>query len=88
MTSGHGSLRFDEQADLDPAQLSRAGEHDYASERQSTRGCFSKPATQTASALPLVVLPDDGPNGRTEWRFSFLRHFLLSRGYAVLTLVQ
>jgi hypothetical protein len=31
------------------------------------------------------VLPDDA-NGRTEWRFSSLRHFLLSRGYAVLQL--
>jgi dienelactone hydrolase len=32
---------------------------------------------------PLVVMPDDGPDGRAEWRFNFLRQFLVSRGYAV-----
>lgn len=34
--------------------------------------------------LPLVVMPHDGPLARDSWSFSFLRSFLVSRGYAVL----
>jgi dipeptidyl aminopeptidase/acylaminoacyl peptidase len=75
------------RTDLDPAQLVRVRVITITLESgQSTRAFLSRPATQIPSALPLIVLPDDGPNGRTEWRFSFLRHFLLSRGYAVLQL--
>ena len=51
---------------------------------RQVRAFLSTPLDSAAKGLPLIVLADDGPSGRAEWRFSFLRHFLLSRGYAVL----
>jgi dipeptidyl aminopeptidase/acylaminoacyl peptidase len=44
------------------------------------------PAYLTAPPSPrgLIVMPHDGPAGRTKWRFDYVRAFLVSRGYAVL----
>jgi dipeptidyl aminopeptidase/acylaminoacyl peptidase len=42
------------------------------------------PQTEQMENLPLIVLPHDGPLARDDWEFSFLRAFLLDRGYAVL----
>lgn len=44
---------------------------------------ITKPLAATGK-LPTVVMPDDGPLGEASWQFGFLRHFLVSRGYAVL----
>lgn len=75
------------RADLDPAQLPRMRAITITLESgQSRRAFLSRPISPTLGKLPLVVMPDDGPTGRSEWRFSFLRHFLVSRGYAVLQL--
>jgi dienelactone hydrolase len=44
----------------------------------------SVPRGATAAHLPLIVMPHGGPNTRDTWGYSFLREFLVSRGYAVL----
>ena len=32
----------------------------------------------------MIVMPHGGPEARDSWRYDFLRHFLSTRGYAVL----
>lgn len=51
---------------------------------EQSRAFLTLPAHSSAKAVPLIVMPDDGPYGRAAWRYSFLRHFLVSRGYGVL----
>lgn len=46
----------------------------------------STPASDGRNFRSAVVMPDDGPQGRARGRFSFLRSFLLSRGYTVIQL--
>jgi dipeptidyl aminopeptidase/acylaminoacyl peptidase len=47
-------------------------------------GYLTVPTGAEKKNLPLIVLPHDGPAERDTWRFSYLRTFLASRGYAVL----
>jgi dipeptidyl aminopeptidase/acylaminoacyl peptidase len=47
-------------------------------------GYLSVPLGSEGHHLPLIVMPHGGPMARDSWEFDFLRHFLLSRGYAVL----
>ncbi|MFM2289994.1 MAG: hypothetical protein RL684_3137 [Pseudomonadota bacterium] len=42
------------------------------------------PAGAVAGKLPLVVMPHGGPEARDSWGYDFLRHYLSTRGYAVL----
>ncbi|HEY5807176.1 MAG TPA: prolyl oligopeptidase family serine peptidase, partial [Povalibacter sp.] len=42
------------------------------------------PTAAEPANLPLVVMPHDGPTTRDSQNFSFLRAFLVDRGYAVL----
>ena len=55
-----------------------------ASDGTEVPGYLTVPSGVPSKNLPLVVLPHDGPLERDSWRFSFLRTFLASRGYAVL----
>ena len=55
-----------------------------ASDGTEIPGYLTVPTGVRSENLPLVVLPHDGPQQRDTWRFSFLRTFLASRGYAVL----
>jgi dipeptidyl aminopeptidase/acylaminoacyl peptidase len=55
-----------------------------ASDGAEVPGYLTVPSGVPSKNLPLVVLPHDGPLERDSWRFSFLRTFLASRGYAVL----
>jgi dipeptidyl aminopeptidase/acylaminoacyl peptidase len=50
----------------------------------SIPGYLSVPVGAAAKHLPLIVMPHGGPIARDTWRYSFLREFLVSRGYAVL----
>jgi dipeptidyl aminopeptidase/acylaminoacyl peptidase len=87
--SGNGELEKIEAVypDLNPATLAPMRAVEIKSrEGEPIRAFVSIPLGAPEEHLPLIVMPDDGPNGRTEWRFGFLRHFLLSRGYAVLQL--
>lgn len=73
--------------ELNPTKLPRMQAFDIKKDAATTfRAFLTLPLATPAKRPPLVVMPDDGPNGRSEWRFSFLRHFLVSRGYAVLQL--
>jgi acetyl esterase/lipase len=45
---------------------------------------LSTPPGIAATNLPLIVMPHGGPIARDKWGYSFLREFLVSRGYAVL----
>ena len=47
-------------------------------------GYLSVPLGAERKNLPLIVMPHDGPVARDSWKFSFLRTFLVNRGYAVL----
>jgi dipeptidyl aminopeptidase/acylaminoacyl peptidase len=47
-------------------------------------GYLTVPPGVRAEHLPLIVMPHGGPISRVSWQFSFLRQFLVSRGYAVL----
>ena len=47
-------------------------------------GYLSVPLGAERKNLPLIVMPHDGPMARDSWNFSFLRTFLVNRGYAVL----
>ncbi len=87
--NGNGELAKIDAAfpELDPATLPKLRNIAIESAgARTTRGFVSTPLDAAQGPLPLVVMPDDGPYGRTDWRYSFLRHFLLSRGYAVLQL--
>jgi dipeptidyl aminopeptidase/acylaminoacyl peptidase len=55
-----------------------------ASDGTEIPGYLTVPTGVRSEKLPLVVLPHDGPLQRDSWRFSFLRTFVASRGYAVL----
>jgi dipeptidyl aminopeptidase/acylaminoacyl peptidase len=73
--------------ELDPTKLPRMQAFDIKKDAATTfRAFLTRPLATPVKNPPLVVMPDDGPNGRSEWRFSFLRHFLVSRGYTVLQL--
>jgi dipeptidyl aminopeptidase/acylaminoacyl peptidase len=47
-------------------------------------GYLSVPGGADRKNLPMIVLPHDGPLARDSWKFSFLRSYLVNRGYAVL----
>jgi len=47
-------------------------------------GYLSVPPGHPTRSLRLSVMPHGGPIARDTWRYFFLRHFLVSRGYAVL----
>ena len=47
-------------------------------------GYLSVPSGAERKNLPMIVLPHDGPIARDSWKFSFLRSYLVNRGYAVL----
>lgn len=73
--------------ELDPTKLPRMQAFDINEDAATTfRAFLTLPLDTPVKKPPLIVMPDDGPNGRSEWRFSFLRHFLVSRGFAVLQL--
>ena len=55
-----------------------------ASDGTEVPGYLTVPTGVEKKNLPLVVLPHDGPVARDSWKFSYLRTFLASRGYAVL----
>jgi dienelactone hydrolase len=71
--------------DRDPATLAPMRPISYPA-RDGTRipAYLSVPRGATAAHLPLIVMPHGGPNARDSWGYSFLREFLVSRGYAVL----
>jgi len=71
--------------ELDQLWLGRMRSITYAaSDGTEIPGYLTVPTGARAQNLPLVVLPHDGPESRDVWEFSFLRAFLVSRGYAVL----
>ena len=71
--------------DLDLKSQGRMQPISYpAKDGTSIPGFLTVPPGKRAENLPLVVLPHDGPETRDHWEFSFLRSFLVSRGYAVL----
>jgi dipeptidyl aminopeptidase/acylaminoacyl peptidase len=71
--------------DLDIKSQGRMQSISYpAQDGTSIPGYLTVPPGKRAESLPLVVLPHDGPETRDHWEFSFLRSFLVSRGYAVL----
>jgi dipeptidyl aminopeptidase/acylaminoacyl peptidase len=47
-------------------------------------GYLTLPLQVEAKNLPTIIMPHGGPHARTERGYWFLRHFLASRGYAVL----
>jgi dipeptidyl aminopeptidase/acylaminoacyl peptidase len=55
-----------------------------ARDGEAIPGYLSVPLGSDGHNLPLIVMPHGGPIARDSWEFDFLRHFLLSRGYAVL----
>jgi dipeptidyl aminopeptidase/acylaminoacyl peptidase len=55
-----------------------------ASDGTEVPGYLTVPTGAEKKNLPLIVMPHDGPVARDSWKFSFLRTFLASRGYAVL----
>jgi dipeptidyl aminopeptidase/acylaminoacyl peptidase len=47
-------------------------------------GYLTLPAGESSRRYPVIVMPHDGPDARDSWEFDYLRHFLVSRDYAVL----
>jgi dipeptidyl aminopeptidase/acylaminoacyl peptidase len=71
--------------ELPADQLPRMRSIEYkAADGTLIPGYLTIPNGVRAEKLPLIVLPHGGPIARDTWRFDFLRHFLASRGYAVL----
>jgi dipeptidyl aminopeptidase/acylaminoacyl peptidase len=72
--------------ELEPARLGRMQTIEY----RSTAGVLVSgyltvpPGSEKVHKLPLIVMAHDGPDQRDSWQFDYLRHFLVSRGYAVL----
>jgi dipeptidyl aminopeptidase/acylaminoacyl peptidase len=58
--------------------------HLPTSDGESKRAFLTMPLADESHLLPMIIMPDAGPDGRAAWGFSFLRQFLVSRGYAVL----
>jgi dipeptidyl aminopeptidase/acylaminoacyl peptidase len=72
---------------LDPNELGRMRSIEYAARDGTTiPGYLTIPANERAEKLPLIVLPPGELASRTHWRFDYLRAFLVSRGYAVLSM--
>lgn len=70
---------------LNPKELSPMRSIEYkAQDGTSIPGYLTTPLGVRAEKLPLIVMPHGGPIARDTWSFGFLRHFLASRGYAVL----
>lgn len=55
-----------------------------ARDGQTIPAYLTLPLGAEARGLPTVVMPHGGPHSRTSRDYWFLRHFLASRGYAVL----
>jgi dipeptidyl aminopeptidase/acylaminoacyl peptidase len=73
--------------ELDPAQLAGMRTIEYpARDGTLIPGYLTVPVGVRAEKLPLIVMPHGGPIARDSWRFDFLRQFLASRGYAVLSM--
>jgi dipeptidyl aminopeptidase/acylaminoacyl peptidase len=71
--------------DLDQKSLGKMTNILYkATDGTEIPGYLTVPTGAEKKNLPLIVMPHDGPVARDSWRFSFLRNFLASRGYAVL----
>jgi dipeptidyl aminopeptidase/acylaminoacyl peptidase len=86
VSEGSGDLQFLGTAypELDPKTLGRMQSIQYeARDGTDIPGYLTLPPGQ-AKGLPVVVMPHDGPDERDSLRFDYLRHFLVSRGYAVL----
>lgn len=86
-SSGTGELELlgTSYPELDRTQLGRMRSFNYpAGSGVSIPGYLTAPPGAELAKLPLVVMPHDGPDDRDRWQFDFLRHFLVSRGYAVL----
>ena len=71
--------------ELSPKALGRMQSIQYAARDGTTIPAYlTMPPQRTAEDLPVIVMPHDGPAERDRWQFDYLRHFLASRGYAVL----
>jgi dipeptidyl aminopeptidase/acylaminoacyl peptidase len=71
--------------ELDTKSLGRMQSISYPAQDGTTiPGYLTVPPGKRAENLPLIVLPHGGPTARDNWEFSFLRAFLVTRGYAVL----
>jgi dipeptidyl aminopeptidase/acylaminoacyl peptidase len=72
--------------ELDPAALAPLTPYRYtARDGANVPGYLALPQGIAPEQLPLVVMPHGGPLQRDSWRYFFLRAFLASRGYAVLS---
>ncbi len=70
---------------LDPATLAPMKAISFpARDGKLIPGYLTMPAGSTAGKVPLVVMPHGGPRARDSWEYDFLRHYLSTRGYAVL----
>jgi dienelactone hydrolase len=70
---------------LDPEQLGHMTPISYpARDGTLIPGYLTKPPDAPAGPLPLIVMPHGGPMARDRWTYSYLRQFLVNRGYAVL----
>ena len=86
VSGGSGDLEFLGTAypELDPKTLGRMQAIQYeARDGTDIPGYLTLPPGQ-AKDLPVIVMPHDGPDERDSAQFDYLRHFLVSRGYAVV----
>jgi dipeptidyl aminopeptidase/acylaminoacyl peptidase len=71
--------------ELNADELPRMRSIEYkAADGTTIPGYLTAPVNVREEKLPMIVMPHGGPRARDSWRFDFLRHFLASRGYAVL----
>jgi dipeptidyl aminopeptidase/acylaminoacyl peptidase len=71
--------------ELDPKALGTMSKILYkAADGTEIPGYLTVPKGAEKKNLPLVVMPHDGPTARDTMKFSYLRTFLASRGYAVV----
>jgi dipeptidyl aminopeptidase/acylaminoacyl peptidase len=70
---------------LDPAALAPMKPISFAArDGKMVAGYLTMPPGAAGGKVPLVVMPHGGPIARDSWEFDFLRHYLSTRGYAVL----
>ncbi|NJC40837.1 dipeptidyl aminopeptidase/acylaminoacyl peptidase [Brevundimonas alba] len=71
-------------AGLPETGLGRAFRYDYRSaDGASLFGYLTRPANDTGSAAPLIVMPHGGPEARDQLTYDRWAQFLASRGYQV-----
>jgi dipeptidyl aminopeptidase/acylaminoacyl peptidase len=72
----NASIKEDEMCRMKPISFtSRDGKH--------IQGYLTLPLKKAPIALPVVVLPHNGPEGRNSWGYNAEVQFLANRGYAV-----